>query len=574
MPPTTWLPGLIYYGITDFQEMLRIALNPFLILYVAIVLTITSTFLLRKIRSIEAVLYDRPEASLADAQKSICSIPKFFILAILIYVPTGVPVVQYGMEFISWSEFFYSVYIAVPIVFLFAIPFLSRLTVDLEGWTSSIPLGTGTKCIRLRSRLFLNMVVSTIGVISLLFLFVYIFGQSSLEHGHDIDIHSLITRLLILSLMGVALIVVNFLSVSIQLVSPVRRTGRRMKDISEKEGDLTGRIPITSRDEIGELASAFNSFTGRIRSVIAETRDVVVDVRDSSRKMLGSVRSLTDETSAQVASTEEISATIEEMGAGMESVNENTKVQSGSVTRLKEKMDELSTVIARVSESIHETLKLTEEISRRAGAGEDSLVRLNNSVTAITGSGEKMRAIVDMISGISGKTNLLSLNAAIEAARAGDAGRGFAVVADEIARLADQTVDSLKEIDSLIDSTSKEIFSGQQIAGETTERIREITGGVGRIRDMMGVISSGIDQQLDSNRQVNEDADRVQKKSVEIQMATSEQQTATQEIGRSVQNITEMIGSVADQASAFANHAEHMASMAEDLKAKLDYFRV
>ena len=105
MPPTTWLPGLVFYGITDLWEMLRIALNPLLWGYILAVLFLTNFYLRKQIIAIESYLEGQSGASLDRAQRSICRIPRFFMLAIALYVPVGVTVVEFGMDFISWAEF-------------------------------------------------------------------------------------------------------------------------------------------------------------------------------------------------------------------------------------------------------------------------------------------------------------------------------------------------------------------------------------------------------------------------------------------------------------------------------------
>ena len=134
--------------------------------------------------------------------------------------------------------------------------------------------------------------------------------------------------------------------------------------------------------------------------------------------------------------------------------------------------------IPETSAMIRETAEVSTQISLKAREGEQSMTGMNSAMTRIIQSSEEMTGIVKIINDISERINLLSLNAAIEAARAGDAGRGFAVVADEISKLADQTASSIKSIDTLIRTNESEIGKGNQNVGAAVEKINYIISDI------------------------------------------------------------------------------------------------
>jgi len=197
---------------------------------------------------------------------------------------------------------------------------------------------------------------------------------------------------------------------------------------------------------------------------------------------------------------------------------------------------------------------------------------MHESMGKIGASSREMTGIIKIINDISDQINLLSLNAAIEAARAGDAGRGFAVVADEISKLADQTAASIKEIDSLISVNEREIERGMTNVNETVGVIGTIIDGVSSIAGVMDSIYESTEKQLGINENVNREAGAVKGRSDEIANATGEQKIAITEIVKSISSINELTQAIASGSEEMSGNSEEMAGMAETLKSKVGYF--
>lgn len=195
-------------------------------------------------------------------------------------------------------------------------------------------------------------------------------------------------------------------------------------------------------------------------------------------------------------------------------------------------------------------------------------------MTAITESSKDMMNIIKIINDISEQINLLSLNAAIEAARAGDAGRGFAVVADEISKLADQTAQSLKDIDRLIHQNGEEIEKGKGSIDMTTATIQDVTDGITAMAEKIQGISTSMSRQLNVYQDVRSQADIVRTRSEEITNSVDEQKIAMKEIMMSVSNINELTQSNAAGAEQMASNSENVATMSKKLKSDLGFFKV
>ena len=252
------------------------------------------------------------------------------------------------------------------------------------------------------------------------------------------------------------------------------------------------------------------------------------------------IAAFTENSQEESAATEEVSAAIEEITAGVDSVKSSADEQYRSIESLSSTMGTLSASITAMNSIVQDSLGAMKQISDNAKSGEQSLNVMNESMKNISGSSREITGIVQIINDISDRINLLSLNAAIEAARAGDAGRGFAVVADEISKLADQTATSIKNIDDLIRTNERDITQGIQNIGDAVGKIDAIIEGIERIVEKINAISAQMNEQTAANSIVNENSRLVKSKSEHIMNAMSEQRNAMDEISKTTAAINEL----------------------------------
>lgn len=380
----------------------------------------------------------------------------------------------------------------------------------------------------------------------------------------------MISGIIVIALTG--FIVVIYLVNTI--IVPINKTVRMIEDIAEGEGDLSGRLEAKSNDELGEFANHFNSFVSKIQIIVKDIIEISGNLATSAEEMSVSTTGFSDHSQNQAASAEQITATIEEISAGIDTISERANSQFTGLTELITNIKKLSTSISDMSVIVSDTGKQADRIQSEANEGENSLKQMNASMMKIEQSSGEMTNIVSMINDISEQINLLSLNAAIESARAGEAGRGFAVVSEEISKLADQTAKSISEIDSLIKMNSKEILNGTKIVENSIQKLQQIMEEVEIINNMMVNISNNMINQLGMSDMVDREADRVKDLSDEIKISTEEQKLSTSEIVRSISSINELIQKTASGAEEFAGSTEELASLAESLRAKVSVFKV
>lgn len=313
---------------------------------------------------------------------------------------------------------------------------------------------------------------------------------------------------------------------------------------------------------------------GRIKTLLESVREIALKLAGSSENMTRTSQGFSENAQNQAAFAEEITATIEEISAGVENVAKSAEFQYSSISSFTGRAGELSRLIQEMEKKISETLSLAESIGKNAKGGEGTLREMSGSMGKISASSGEMTSIVQIIKDISDQINLLSLNAAIEAARAGDAGRGFAVVADEISKLADRTSTSVKEIETLIGANEREIQKGMTSVKGTVETISTIIKGVENINEMVNTLSDFMQKQSEANAVVMKEAEDVKTRAEEIRNAAEEQKNASSEIVKSVSNINELTQANAIGAQKITESSEEVRVMSDVLNTRVSTFDI
>lgn len=279
---------------------------------------------------------------------------------------------------------------------------------------------------------------------------------------------------------------------------------RPVVEIAEQasQGDLTGRVPVTSTDELGQMGSAFNTFLENLNSMIGQTAQVAHTVAAAAEELSVNGAQVSQASREQANQSTHVASAVEEMSATANEMARNAQVMAQTA-------QELSGTAMKGGEVVANSMRGMEAVASTMQVSADRIQVLGQRSQEI---GEIIRVIED----IADQTNLLALNAAIEAARAGEQGRGFAVVADEVRKLAERTGKATKEIAGVIETVqagtkeavtsmeagTTEVQTGMDLVNEAGARLNEIVDGVQKVTTMVQQLAGSIDEQTQATEQI------------------------------------------------------------------------
>ena len=362
----------------------------------------------------------------------------------------------------------------------------------------------------------------------------------------DERISTIITSIMVIA--AVLLVIFGIVGVVLSntFLRPLQQIKDNLDDIAAGEGDLTRRLPINGDDELGQLAGSFNRFVEKIHGLVRQ----IVDMTGQLTELVGQVSAQTQRSEEamerQRHETDQVATAINEMSAAAHEVAQSAQGAAEAAQKTDTEGQAAKQVVDGSIERIH---TLVQDI-RDSGVSLDTLQKDVSSIVSV----------LDVIRSIAEQTNLLALNAAIEAARAGEAGRGFAVVADEVRALASRTQQSTQEIQGMIDRLQK----GTQDAVTAMRRSSDAGDVTSEQANRAGTSLDAIAQLIATINAMN----------AQIASAAEEQTAVAEEINRSVHQIAVAVDSVADETERGAQTARSLAGLGDRLGALVRQFRI
>jgi len=379
---------------------------------------------------------------------------------------------------------------------------------------------------------------------------------------------------LLISFAAVIAAVLISLVMSRMISVPLGRLVRSLRDMADGEGDLTATLRINTRDELGRAAFEFNRFTGRLRDAISQIKVIAADLDSAAGAIKSSISGLSNNLATQSSLEKEMADGGVSMKSSVSTLALNADVQANGFVALTNRLVDLSGSISALAEESMIASKLTDAITGNVIKGKESLESASSIMENIGRSSDEMTGIAGIISDISDQINLLSLNAAIESARAGEAGRGFAVVADEISKLADKTAYNVKDIDRIIRDNSQLITRGMQSVNSMIGLFGNVITDVSSISALIQKMNRYMTEQAEYNEQVHRESDTMKNVVGEIHELVDEHERAVNAVALSLDSISRLSQGNRDASESVNTSAGEITAMTDSLIRLVNYFKV
>ncbi len=360
------------------------------------------------------------------------------------------------------------------------------------------------------------------------------------------DVNAVRWLFLGLNLLVAALSLLLAYSVSRGITRTLGRVDRTLREMASGEGDLTRRLLVEREDETGSLARSFNQFLDNLKEIVMHITRNSLEVAAAATHLNNTAASIAAGTEQVAFESGSVAIASEEMASTSSSIASSCANAVENVNRAGRSAKDGSAVVGNAVLSIQRIAGKVQESAR--------------TVAALGTRSEQIGQIIGTIEDIADQTNLLALNAAIEAARAGEQGRGFAVVADEVRALAERTTKATREISEMIKSIQKETISA---VTAMEEGVREVQHGTDDAASSGRALEDILEQVTGVSSQIDQ-----------ISYAAKEQTSVTNEISKNMHRITQVVQETSGSAKETASAAQQLAGMAEELKRIVAQFRL
>jgi methyl-accepting chemotaxis protein len=358
------------------------------------------------------------------------------------------------------------------------------------------------------------------------------------------DVNALIVFAIIFGLIAIVISVGTIYFVSGNIVKPILGIVAMLKDISEGEGDLTKRLNIKSKDEIGETAYYFNLTIDKIRALIVIIKqqssallgignDLASNMTETAaavNQIASHIQSIKGQTVNQSASVKETNTTMGQITDNIEQLNGHIERQSENIARSSSAIEELLANITSVTQTLVRNGDNVKKLADASEIGRNGLQEVAADIQGIARESEGLLEITEVMENIASQTNLLSMNAAIEAAHAGESGKGFAVVADEIRKLAESSGEQSKTIAGVLKKIKESIDKIMKSTDSVLNRFEAIDRGVKTVADQEENIRRFMEEQNSGSQQILESIGQLNDITKLVETSSEEMRTGSKEV--------------------------------------------
>ena len=344
------------------------------------------------------------------------------------------------------------------------------------------------------------------------------------------------------------------------IVGPLQKLVDRVRDIGQGDADLTLRVEHDSNDELGELAKWFNVFVERIQSILGQVAGTSDTLNGASSKLNDTAKQLANgavQTGRQSASASTVAA---EMSASMTNMTSTSEQMTSNIRSVATATEQMTETINEIAKNAERSARVADEASKLAEVSNDRIGGLGHAA-------DEIGKVIEVIQDIAEQTNLLALNATIEAARAGEAGKGFAVVASEVKELAKQTATATDDI-------RKRIAGIQGSTTEAIEAIHEVTSVISNVNEVSRTIAAAVEEQSITTREIAENVSLSANSADLVAASVTESANSSRAITDNVSGVDREIQKTAQAASDTGAAGEEVARLSSTLRNLVGQFRI
>jgi len=363
-----------------------------------------------------------------------------------------------------------------------------------------------------------------------------------------------------IALVGVVAIFVVAVAIARTIVNPVKGVVDGLTELSQGEGDLTLRLPVTGEDEVGVLAQRFNAFMEKLHSMITNIGSGVQTLSSSSTEMSTISQEMYQGADQAASKSDSVTKVVEEMSSNMLSISAAMDQSTNNTNMVASAAEEMSITINEIAKNAESARQVSNEAATQTSKISVEMNQLSQAANAIG-------KITETITEISEQVNLLALNATIEAARAGEAGKGFNVVATEIKELAKQTADATQNIKSQIEGI-------QGTTHITVKGIDEISKVINNVNEIVANIASAVEEQSMSTKEIAQNISQASQGIADVNGMVSESSSKAKEVTQSIAEVNVTSGKIADSSTYVKNSAADLSKLSEQLNEMVTRFKL